>query len=135
VKLSLGIGAAFALVVLAACSSTNFCAQKVTINFAAAQDDGGCQLALVNLDGGLNLTVIVPPNQTACEEALKSCSSSDVTNLNNRVTCANDAGSNPPACIAGHEVLWSGEMDMALGSCITANPVSTGCEVALLDAG
>ena len=115
-------------------SSTSFCSQTVTITFPAPTD-GGCPLAQLALDGGLALTEVVPSNTAACTEAMKSCSTADQVILNDRVTCANDAGMNAPACTDNEIERWISTMDQALGSCITTNLVSASCQGALNDAG
>jgi hypothetical protein len=118
------------LLAAVACSSTDFCSQTVTINYPPATD-GGCQLA----DAGLALTVIVPTNKTACEAAVKNCSSAEVDTLNARVACANDAGASPPACVDNQIEEWVAAMDQALGNCIATNMVSDTCQGSLNDAG
>jgi hypothetical protein len=97
----------------------------VTINYPP-EVDGGCQRSLLT-----GITEIVPPNMAACENALKSCSTDDETTLNNRVSCANDAGMNTPACVAGEEQNWVSTVDTALGTCISQNMVTASCQAAL----
>jgi hypothetical protein len=118
------------LAVVACSSSTDFCSQTVTINYPPATD-GGCQLA----DAGLDLTVIVPTNKTACEAGVKNCTSAEVDTLNARVACANDAGANPPACVNNQIEAWVSAMDALLGNCIATNQVSDTCQGSLNDAG
>jgi hypothetical protein len=98
--------------------------------------DGGCHLDLLAADGGLHLTVIVPTETAACEQAMKNnCSGGDKVILTERVSCANDAGMNTPACVAGQETNWISQVDAALGTCIAENQVSSACQGGLQDAG
>ena len=123
-------------VLIASCSSssTDFCSQPVKIDLAAA-GDGGCDLVGIEQDGGLALTVVVPSDKAACEEAIKNCSTEDQDILSARAACAIDAGMNPPACTNNEVEQWVAIMDQALGSCIATNIVSSACQSALNAAG